>query len=66
VEIIEDGVNGLLVGHDASAVASAIAAILADRSLRDRLVAKARHDVEHYALPRVIERYDRLFQELAA
>lgn len=66
VEIIEDGVNGLLVAHDAAAVAAAISQILSDRPLRDRLVARARRDVEHYALPNVIARYDRLFQELAA
>lgn len=66
VEIIEDGVNGLLVTHDAPAVAAAISAILADRPLRDRLVARARRDVDHYALPRVAERYDRLFMEWAA
>lgn len=65
-EIIEHGVNGLLVTHDAPAVAAAIAAILADQSLRERLVARARRDVDRYALPRVAERYDRLFMELAA
>jgi glycosyltransferase involved in cell wall biosynthesis len=66
VEIIEDGVNGLLVTHDAAAVAAAIGTLLADRELRDRLVARARQDVEHYALPRVVERYSHLFQEVAA
>jgi len=66
VEIIEDGVNGLLVAHDAAAVAAAIGEILSNRELRDRLVARARHDVDHYALPRVVERYDQLFREVAA
>ena len=66
VEIIEHGANGLLVTHDVEAVAGAIAEILAAGALRDRLVTKARHDVDHYALPRVVERYERLFQELAA
>jgi len=66
VEIIEHGVNGLLVAHDAPAVAAAISALLADQSLRDRLVARARRDVDHYALPRVAERYGRLFLEMAA
>jgi len=65
-EIIEHGVNGLLVTHDANAVAVAIASILADRPLRDRLVARASRDVNHYALPQVVERYDRLFMEHAA
>jgi len=66
VEIIEDGVNGLLVAHDAAAVAAAIGELLSNRDLRDRLVARARHDVNYYALPRVVERYDHLFQEVAA
>lgn len=66
VEIIDDGVNGLLVTHDAHAVASAIGAILGDRALRDRLVTHARRDVDRYALRRVAERYDQLFLELAA
>jgi hypothetical protein len=34
--------------------------------LRQRIVASARADVEDYALPRVAERYDRMFQELMA
>lgn len=66
VEIIEDGVNGLLVAHEPAAVAAAIGRLLSDRPLRDRLVARAKHDVEHYALPNVIARYDRLFREVAA
>ena len=66
VAIIEHGVNGLLVAHEPAAVAAAISRILSDRPLRDRLVARARRDVGHYALPNVIERYNRLFQELAA
>jgi glycosyltransferase involved in cell wall biosynthesis len=65
-EIVTDGVNGLLVDHDAGAVAGAISRLLNDRSLRDRVVARASEDVRHYALPRVAERYDRLFQELVA
>lgn len=66
VEIIQHGANGLLVSHDAEAVAGAIGAILADGALRDRLASTARQDVNHYALPRVVERYERLFEELAA
>ena len=65
-EIIEHGANGLLVDHQPHAVAGAIATLLSDQSLRDRLVAQARDSVRHYAVPQVAERYDRLFQELAA
>ena len=66
VEIIADEVNGLLVTHDPHAVAAAITRILNDRALRSRLVAQGRRDMERYALPRVAERYDRLFQEMAS
>ena len=66
VEIVTDGVNGLIVDHDAAAVAGAISRLLNDRPLRDRLVMQASQDVRQYALPNVAERYDRLFQELVA
>ena len=65
-EIIEDGVNGLLVDHDAKAIAGAIERLLRDIGLRQRIVAQARADVEHYAVPRVAERYDQMFKELLA
>jgi glycosyltransferase involved in cell wall biosynthesis len=66
VEIIEHGSNGLLVDHEPKAVAGAIASLIADRQLRDRIVNHARDSVRQYALPQVAERYDRLFQELTA
>ncbi|MDO8680092.1 MAG: glycosyltransferase [Acidobacteriota bacterium] len=65
-EIIEHGANGLLVDHEPRAVAGAIASLIADRPLRDRLVNHARESVRQYALPQVAARYDRLFQELTA
>jgi glycosyltransferase involved in cell wall biosynthesis len=65
-EIITDGDNGLLVEHDARAVADAIRLLLADRAKRDVLAARATAGVAHYALPSVAARYDRLFEELAA
>jgi glycosyltransferase involved in cell wall biosynthesis len=66
LEIIEDGRNGLLVEHDARSVAVAIERLLADTNLRQRIVSQARADVEHYAVSRVAERYDRMFRELLA
>jgi glycosyltransferase involved in cell wall biosynthesis len=66
VEIIEDGANGLLVDHDARSVAGAIERLIRDVGLRQRLVAQARSSVEHYAVPRVAERYDQMFRELLA
>lgn len=65
-EIVEHEVNGLLVDHEPSAVAGAIARVLGDGALRARLLSAARESVEHYAVPRVVERYERLFQEVTA
>ncbi len=66
VEIIEHGANGLLVDHEQHAIAGAIATLLVDRPLRDRLVARARDSVQHYDVGRVALRYEQLFQELVA
>ena len=66
VEIIEHGANGLLVDHEPHAVARAIATLMADRPLRDRLVARARENVRHYDVGQVAMRYEKLFQELVA
>jgi glycosyltransferase involved in cell wall biosynthesis len=66
VEIVEDGRNGVLVEHDARAIAQAIARLLTGRTAREALVSRARESVNHYALPAVAARYDRLFEELAA
>ena len=65
-EIVTHGANGLLVDHEPQAVVAAIAELLNNRPYRDRLVAQATADVRHYALPRVAERYEQLFQELQA
>lgn len=66
IEIIQNEINGLLVEASPSAVAAAINRVLHDRELRDRLVTRARKDVEHYALPNVAARYEALFQQVAA
>jgi glycosyltransferase involved in cell wall biosynthesis len=66
VEIVEDGKNGMLVEHDARSIARAIAAMLANSTKRDRLVAAATAGVAHYALPAVAARYEALFEELVA
>lgn len=66
IEIIKDGENGVLVEHDAESISGAIAALLADPARREALGARAREGVTQYALPAVVARYDRLFQELAA
>ena len=66
IEIVEHESNGLLVDHDAHAVAAAVTRLLGDESLRSRVVAEGRRSVTHYAVPMVAERYERLFEELAA
>ena len=65
-DIVQHEVNGLLVDQDVSAVAGAIARVLGDGALRARLLSTARESVEHYAVPRVVARYERLFEEVTA
>ena len=65
-DIVQDEVNGLLVDHEPSAVAGAIARILEDSALRARLLSAAHRSVEQYAMPRVVERYEQLFQDVMA
>jgi glycosyltransferase involved in cell wall biosynthesis len=64
LEIVQHEMNGLLVDHEPAAVAAAIDRLLGDGALRSRLAAAARSSVEQYAVPRVVERYERLFQEV--
>lgn len=66
VEIVEHEKNGLLVDHDAQAVAGAVNRLLGDGGLRSCVVAAGRAHVEHYAVPKVAARYEQLFKELAA
>ncbi len=66
VEIVTDGVNGLLVEHTAESVSAAVLRLLGDPGLRARLVARAREDVRHYDTPAVAARYQQLFEELVA
>jgi glycosyltransferase involved in cell wall biosynthesis len=66
-EIVAPGVNGLLAdAHTPDAVADAIARLLLEPGLRDRLAAGARVSVQQYALPVIAGDYDALFRELAA
>ena len=66
-EIIEHGVNGLLVEtHEPAAVASALEQVLTDRAQHARLAAGALASVRQYALPTIAGEYDALFRELAA
>ena len=66
-EIIDDGVNGVLVeAHTPEAVAAALERLLTDPGTRARLVEGARTSVRQYALPTIAGEYDALFRELAA
>ena len=55
-EVVRDGVDGLLVPvGDGAALGAAIARVLADRSLRDRLVAAGRERVREFSIERTVE-----------
>lgn len=64
-ELVDDGVNGLLVPPgDAGALAAAIERLLADPGLRERLGAAARRKVEErFDIRRNVERYAELFRD---
>ena len=64
--IVESGSNGILVEqHDARSVADALALVLRDRGLRDRLRGAARVSAEGYDAGAIAGAYDRLLQQVA-
>jgi glycosyltransferase involved in cell wall biosynthesis len=64
-EIIESGVNGLLVPvGDPEALASAVLTVLVDDELRQRLIARSRKDVERYRSETIVGSYAGLFEEV--
>ena len=66
-EIVEDGVNGLLVPPgDAAALAAAIERFFADAALRGRLRAAAAGSVAGFAPERIYERLEALLVEAAS
>ena len=66
VELIEDGVNGLLAPRgDAEAVAEAIKRLLLDPGLAGRLGAVARSRVRHrYCMEAVARKYEAFYESL--
>ena len=66
LDVVEDGVNGLLVQpRDPDALAEAISSLLADPGLRARLGAAARSTVEEaFSWPVIGQRYTRYYQDL--
>jgi glycosyltransferase involved in cell wall biosynthesis len=66
-EIVTDGVDGLLVErHEPVAFAAALARLLVDRSLRDRMASAARRGAARFALPAVAAAYDHAFMDVLA
>jgi glycosyltransferase involved in cell wall biosynthesis len=66
VELIEHERTGLLVEATADAVAAAIRSLLGNDALRARLVAGALASVQQYATAAVAQRYEQLFESMAA
>jgi glycosyltransferase involved in cell wall biosynthesis len=68
LDVVEDGVNGLLVAPSApGALAEAISRLLADAELRARLGAAGRHTVEEaFSWPVVARKYASCYQDLLA
>ena len=65
-EIVDDGVNGLLVpAGDVDAVAGAVARILREGGLRRRLAAGSRASVEHLSAPLVYRRLEAILNDVA-
>ncbi len=63
VDMIEDGVNGMLVApDDAIALGDAMARLLAEETLRARLGAAAKPAVAAYTAPFVSERFEALYE----
>ena len=64
-EIVDDGVNGLLVErHESSALAAALTRVLSDGDLRRRMSREARRSAERFALPSIAAEYDAAFAEV--
>ena len=66
-DIVSSGADGLLVErHEPAAVAAALAEVLSDRSMRQRLSAAARRHAERYRTESVALAYDRVLTEALA
>jgi glycosyltransferase involved in cell wall biosynthesis len=66
-DIVSSGADGLLVErHEPAAVAAALAEVLSDRSMRQRMSAAARRHAERYRTESVALAYDRVLTEALA
>ena len=65
-EVVEDGVNGLLLPReDVAALADGLCRLIEDEELRASMGSAARRTSARYAIPAVAQSWDRLFTELA-
>jgi glycosyltransferase involved in cell wall biosynthesis len=66
-DIVADGENGLLVErHEPAALAAALARVLTDRALRERMACAATQTAERFALPAIASEYGRVLSEVIA
>jgi glycosyltransferase involved in cell wall biosynthesis len=66
-DIVRSGTDGLLVDrHEPAAVAAALAQVLSDAALRQRMVEHARRKAEHYRIESVALSYDRVLTGVLA
>lgn len=63
-DYLRDGVNGHFVKADGAAIVAALAPVLSDPALRERLRLGAVATAEGYAWPKIAERYRHLLQEV--
>lgn len=65
-DIVEDGINGLLIDPEQpAALLDAVVRILADRELYERLAAGGRRQAARYSPRAMMERYLQLYRELS-
>jgi glycosyltransferase involved in cell wall biosynthesis len=66
LQLVDDGIHGLTVGWNAEKeIGAALVRLFGDPELRERMGQAARaRVVENYSMDRVLERYERLFEDL--
>jgi glycosyltransferase involved in cell wall biosynthesis len=67
LEIVRDGIDGLIVGeHTPAAVADALASVLTDHRRRASMAIAASEAARRFALPAIAGQYDSWFSEMVA
>jgi len=63
LEIIDDGINGLLTSNDPAAIADSMRRLLSDESLASQLAARARARVEReFSVDRMVNETLRVYE----